>query len=349
MKGLNPMADARFFTYAGSKTLAEIIQVTGADVHGALPKGISEQSVFADVATLDSSCDKDVAVFHNRKYLDALGSSKAGIILVEPQYANRCPETTVVLISSSPYRAFAQVATAFYPAHDSFYTGSLNDAPIHPTAEIGQGCQLEAGVTIGENAVIGRNCFIGAHTIIGKGVHIGDNCQIASQVTITHAQIGCNVFLHTGVRVGQAGFGFHMDKAGHFSVPQLGRVIIHDYVDVGANTTIDRGSGEDTIIGAGCRIDNLVMIAHNVEMGRGCVIVAQVGISGSTKVGDYTAIGGQAGLAGHLTIGKGVQIAAQSGIMRNIEDGVIVGGSPAVPAKQWHRQTIALQKLANKQ
>jgi UDP-3-O-[3-hydroxymyristoyl] glucosamine N-acyltransferase len=165
-------------------------------------------------------------------------------------------------------------------------------------------------------------------------------------VTITHAVIGNNVILHTGIRIGQAGFGFHMDHNGHFPMPQLGRVIIQDHVDIGANTTIDRGSAEDTFIGASTRIDNLVMIAHNVHIGRGCIIVAMVGISGSTKIGDYTSIGGQAGLIGHLNIGKGVQISVQSLIVKDIPDGMKVGGSPAVPSVQWHRQTIALKKLA---
>jgi len=340
------MADARFFMYSGSKTLTEIMTVSETEIHGDLPVGVSKESSFNDVATLDAASAKDIAVFHNRKYLSSLDSSQAGVIIIEPQFADRCPSTAVVLSSASPYRSYAQLATAFYPSHDSFRTGTDTFNPIHPSATIGLNCTFEAGVVIGENVEIGSNSFIGANTVIGKGVKLGSHCKIASNVTITNALIGNHVILHTGVRVGQAGFGFHMDKRGHFPVPQLGRVIIEDYVDVGANTTIDRGSSEDTIIGAGSRIDNLVMIAHNVQIGRGCVIVAQVGISGSTKVGDHTAIGGQAGLSGHLTIGRGVQIAAQSGIMRDIEDGQVVGGSPAVPAKQWHRQTVALEKLA---
>ncbi len=341
------MADSRFFTFSGSKTLAEIITITETEVYGTLPTDITYNSCYSDVATLEGATGEQVAVLHNRKYLPSLDTTKAGIILVEPQFADRCPKTSVVLACQSPYRAYAQLSNAFYPEHDSFETGTLSTSPIHPSASIGPDCQIEHGVIIGEHAEIGTGCFIGANTVIGKGVKIGDHCRIAANVTITHAYIGNRVILHTGVRVGQAGFGFHMDKKGHVSVPQLGRVMIQDFVDVGANTTIDRGSGDDTIIGAGTRIDNLVMIGHNVQIGRGCVIVALVGISGSTTVGDYTAIGGQAGLAGHLNIGKGVQIAAQSGIMRDIEDGMIVGGSPALPAKQWHRQTVALQKLAN--
>lgn len=342
------MADSRFFTHSGDKSLKEILSITGATVFGGLPVGISENSHFSDVATLDMANKAQAAVFHNRKYISSLESTQAGIVILEEQYADRCPETAVRLVSASPYRAYAQLATAFYPNHNSFATGTSNGNNIHVSAKIGENCEFENGVIIGENAEIGDNCFIGANSIIGSGVKIGNNCKIAANVTLTHAYIGNHVIVHTGVRIGQAGFGFHVDKAGHFPVPQIGRVLIQDGVDIGANTTIDRGSSEDTIIGAGCRIDNLVMIAHNVQLGKGCIIVAQVGISGSTKIGDYSALGGQAGVTGHLNIGKGVQIAAQSGIMRDIADGMTVGGSPAVPAAQWHRQSVALQKLANK-
>lgn len=342
------MADNRFFTHAGTRKLTEILEITGVKIYNSLPENISSESKFKDIATLDAATEQDIACLHNIKYISSLEKTKAGIILTEPQYANRCPASSVILTSASPYRSFAKIASAFYPHHNTL--GSETDAtsPIHSTAKIGQGCKLEYGVVIDEHAEIGDNTSIAPNTFIGRGVKIGKNCAIGANVTITHALIGDSVIIHTGVRIGQAGFGFHMDRQGHFPVPQLGRVIIGDGVDIGANTTIDRGSIEDTIIGAGSRIDNLVMIAHNVQIGTGCVIVAQVGISGSTKIGDFSAIGGQAGLIGHLNIGKGVQIAAQSGIMRDIPDGMIVGGSPAVSAKQWHRQTIILEKLANK-
>lgn len=342
------MADQRFFKHAGALSLDQIMNIGQLQLAGNLPAGITKLSLFTDVATLHNANREQIAVFHNRKYLAALEHSQAGIIITETQFADRCPDTAVVLTSASPYRSYAHVSTAFYPDHDHFGTDTTAQQLIHASAKIGKNCTFEAGVVIGEDAEIGDETFIGANSVIGRGVKIGNNCRIASNVTVAYANLGNNIILHTGVRIGQAGFGFHMDKQGHFPVPQLGRVIIEDYVDIGANTTIDRGSNEDTTIGAGTRIDNLVMIAHNVHIGRGCVIVAQVGISGSTKVGDYTAIGGQAGLVGHLTIGKGVQIAAQSGIMRDIPDGMIVGGSPAVPAKQWHRQTVILEKLANK-
>ena len=149
-----------------------------------------------------------------------------------------------------------------------------------------------------------------------------------------------------GVRIGQEGFGFAVDKSGHVRVPQLGRVLIEDDVEIGANTTVDRGAGPDTVIGQGCRIDNLVQIAHNVRIGRGTMIAAQAGIAGSATIGDFVLIGGQVGVLGHLTVGDGVRLVGQSGIIRDIEPGETYAGSPAVPVRQWHRQTAQLARLA---
>jgi UDP-3-O-[3-hydroxymyristoyl] glucosamine N-acyltransferase len=175
---------------------------------------------------------------------------------------------------------------------------------------------------------------------------IDPTATIGSGASLSHCVVGSRVLIHPGVRIGQRGFGFATDEGVHTKVPQLGRVVIHDDVEIGANTTIDRGSGPDTVIGPGCMIDNLVQIGHNVQLGRGCVIVAQVGISGSTKLGDYVVVGGQAGFAGHLRIGDGARIAAQSGIRADVPEGAALGGYPAVPIKQWHRQTVTLEHLA---
>jgi UDP-3-O-[3-hydroxymyristoyl] glucosamine N-acyltransferase len=185
--------------------------------------------------------------------------------------------------------------------------------------------------------------------VVGSGVKIGRDCRIGAQVSLSHALLGARVAVHPGARIGQEGFGFAATKTGFLTVPHLGRVILEDDVEVGANTTIDRGSARDTVIGAGSRLDNLVQIGHNVVLGRCCIIVAQVGISGSTVLGDFVQVGGQAAMAGHLTIGDGARIGAQAGVISDLDSGVTVLGSPAQPKQEFFRQVATLKKMARKQ
>jgi len=185
--------------------------------------------------------------------------------------------------------------------------------------------------------------------VIGSGVVVGRDCRIGAHASLSHALLGARVYVYPGARIGQEGFGFASTKDGFLSVPQLGRVILEDDVEVGANTTIDRGSSRDTVIGAGSRLDNLVQIGHNVILGRCCVIVAQVGISGSTVLEDFVRVGGQAAMAGHLRIGRSAEIGAQAGVMSDLSPGAKVLGSPAQPKKAFFRQLATLMKMAKKQ
>ncbi|MGB0935065.1 MAG: UDP-3-O-(3-hydroxymyristoyl)glucosamine N-acyltransferase [Alphaproteobacteria bacterium] len=339
------MADDRFFTRVDPITLEKVLEKSGAKIYPPRAKGVSHDTLFRDVAPLDTATSDDIAVFHNSKYADSLRLTKAGACFVTERDADKCPATCFPIVTDTPYRAFAAIATALYP--QSLQQNFTGQGTVDPSAIVAKSASLAPGVTIGPGAEIGEHVQIGPNTVIGRGVVIGDGCSIGANATITHTIMGRGCMVYPGAQIGQSGFGFFMDDKGHISVPQLGAVIIEDGVEVGANSTIDRGSGHNTHIGAGSRIDNLVMIAHNVKLGKGCVIVAQVGISGSTEIGDFSAIGGQAGVTGHLKIGSGVRVAAQSGIMRDIEDNQTVGGSPAVSARQWHRQTVALEKLAN--
>jgi UDP-3-O-[3-hydroxymyristoyl] glucosamine N-acyltransferase len=184
--------------------------------------------------------------------------------------------------------------------------------------------------------------------VIGPGVRIGRDCHIAAGATVIHALVGNRVILHPGVRVGQDGFGYLMSAKGHAKVPQIGRVVIQDDVEIGANTTVDRGANRDTIIGEGTKIDNQVQIGHNVVLGRHCVIVSQVGISGSATIGDFVVIGGQAGVNGHVTIGHGAQIAATASVKDDLAAGGRYGGAPARPIKEWYREEVALRRLARR-
>lgn len=334
------MADPRFFTVAGPFKLDELASIAGASLVDPAAGG----RVFKDVAPLDQAGPEDITFLDNRRYLGAFSASRAGACVTEAANAERAPAGMALLLSDVPYMAFAKVARAFYPA-PPLEAGIASGATIDPTATLGPGCRVDAGAVIGRNASLGAGCHIGANAVIGEAVTLGDGCIVGACASISHSILGNRVYIYPGARIGQDGFGFASAPTGHLRIPQLGRVVIHDDVEIGANTTIDRGAGPDTVIGAGCMIDNLVQIGHNVQMGKGCVIVSQVGISGSTKLGDFVVIGGQAGLAGHLNIGSGVRMAARSGVNHHIPAGIEVGGAPAVPVREWRRQIAMIMRM----
>lgn len=309
-----------------------------------IPEGADENQKFSTVGTLKDGDAASIALFHNTKYRTEAAETHVGLCITTAEFAAHIPSSTVTLIHPKPLRAFAIVARHLYPA-------PMPIAQIHPTAviassaKIGEECSIGAYVIIGENVIIGAHTRIDSHTCIHDNVVIGESGCIASHVTISHSIIGNRIMIKPGTHIGQQGFGFHMDEAGHFDVPQLGIIHIANDVQIGANVCIDRGSLDNTIIGNGVRIDNLVQIAHNVHIGDQSVIVAQAGIAGSSHLGRFVILAGQVGVAGHISIGNGVKVAAQSGLMRDVADGETVAGSPAVPVRDWHKQTIALQRL----
>jgi len=335
------MADPRFFAVEGPFTLEQVAEIAGAQVAG----DASSTGPFRDVAPLDAAGPEHVSFLDNRRYADQFSESRAGACLVHPDLADRAPDGMALLLSDEPYSGYARVAQAFYPA-PALEPGADPAARIDPSARIGEGCRIEAGAVIGARAEIGERCRIGANAVIGDAVVLGDDCSVGPGATLVCCLVGSRVVIHAGARIGQDGFGFALRADGHLKVPQLGRVIIDDDVEIGANSTIDRGAGPDTVIGAGSKIDNLVQIGHNVRIGRGCIVVAQVGISGSTTIGDFVMMGGQAGLSGHLTVGDGARVGAQSGVTRDIEPGETVMGYPALRAKQFWRQIAALGRLS---
>ncbi len=305
---------------------------------------IGDNKIIKGVATLQNATEEHISFFSNNKYRECLSSTNAGACIIKSSDADLLPEVVTKIISDDPYLAYAYVLDMFYP-EEQIHSSIASSAFISDTAKIGQGCAINHNVVIEDGAVIGDHSVIGASTYIGKNVTIGNKVAIASNVTLVECAIGDECIIHSGVRIGQDGFGFTLDKQKQTKkIQQIGRVIIGKNVEIGSNTCIDRGALDHTIIGDNTKIDNLVQIGHNVFIGKNCFICGQVGIAGSTKVGDYVMIGGQAGLNGHIKIGNMVQIAGHSGVLNDLEDGVKVGGCPAIKIFDWHKQTIFLKK-----
>ena len=340
------MSTPVFHRLACEPTVAEIVAWTGAKPG----EGADLDATIRSVAPLDQAGPGAIAFLDNPKYSASLSGTRATACFVPERYAAQIPSGTIALVTAEAYRAFALVLGKLYP--DALRPGSLfgtvgvsPGAVVHPDARLESGVTVDPGAVIGPRAEIGAGSTIGAHCVIGPGVRIGRDCSIGAQTTIGHALVGDRVIVHPGARIGQDGFGFAMGARGHLKVPQIGRVIVQDDVEIGANTTIDRGSNRDTVVGEGSKIDNLVQIGHNVTIGRHCVIVSQTGISGSTTLGDFAVTGGQAGLAGHLTIGSGAQIGAKSGVMNDIPAGERWFGIPAQSAREQFRLHAALRRL----
>jgi UDP-3-O-[3-hydroxymyristoyl] glucosamine N-acyltransferase len=331
----------RFFSRSGPYPLAVVAEAA---------RGIADKLdlLLGGVAPLQTAGPNEVSFLDNRRYASALDQTLAGAVIVHPDLAARVPKATAAILTTEPYAGWARVAALFHPApavspgiHPSAIVA--DGALVDPSAEVGPLTVIEAG------AEIGPGCRIGACVVIGNGVVIGRDCRIGAHVSLSYALLRARVYVYPGARIGQEGFGFACTEDGFLSIPQLGRVILEDDVEVGANTTIDRGSSRDTVIGAGSRIDNLVQIGHNVVLGRCCVIVAQVGISGSTVLEDFVRVGGQAAMAGHLRIGQGAEIGAQAGVISDIAPGARVLGSPAQSKQDFFRQVATLKRMAKRE
>lgn len=331
------MPDLRFFEDLGPASLAELAELTGAILADA---GKADLSI-ASVAPLEHARPDQISYFADRRYAADLASTRAAALFVAPAMADRVPERLISLITPEPQVAYAAATARLHRAR------AMPPGPtIHPTATLEEDVVIGAGAVVGPGASIGRGSRIGAGAVIGVGVAIGRDCQVGPNAVIGFSLVGDRVRILAGAVIGEAGFGVAGGRGGAIDVPQLGRVILQDGVTVGANSCIDRGAYDDTVIGENTKIDNLVQVGHNVRIGRSCVLAAHTGISGSTTIGDGVRFGGRAGIADHLNIGDGAQVMAASGLMHDIPAGETWGGIPAVPGRQWFRQVAWLNKIS---
>jgi UDP-3-O-[3-hydroxymyristoyl] glucosamine N-acyltransferase len=319
-------ADPRFFPGRGPLSLAEVAAAAGARA----PEG--DGRLLSGVAPLGLAGPQDLAYCEGRRHAAALRETRAAAVLVPAESEASVPEG---------------VAALFHPP-PAPRPGIHPSAAIAPDATIGPDCEIGPFAVIGAGAEIGAGCIIGPHAVVGPGCVLGPGCILRAHASMLHCLAGARVVLNEGARVGNEGFGFVTTKQGeHVTVPQLGRVILGDGVEIGANSCVDRGAGGDTVLGPGTRLDNLVQVGHNVKTGRGCVIVAQVGIAGSSELGDFVVIAAQAGITGHITLGTGARVGAQAGVMNHVPPGIDVVGSPAWPAREtlkafaWLRRQVA--------
>jgi UDP-3-O-[3-hydroxymyristoyl] glucosamine N-acyltransferase len=341
------MSEGSFFIDSVGLTVGAIIALTGAKPR----EGADLSRPINDLAPLDRAGIADLSFIAESKYADVLATTKAGAVLTTERFAALAPDGVAVLRLPKPYEAFIAVARNFYPdaLRPTSLFGTIGIAPgasVHPTARLAAGVTVDPGAVIGPGAQIGAGSLIGANAIIGPQVRIGTDCAIGAGCTVTHAAIGDRVILHPGSQIGQDGFGYISGAGGHVKVPQIGRVVIHDDVEIGSGTCIDRGGMRDTVIGQGTKIDNLCQIGHNCVIGRHCIIVGQSGLSGSVTLEDFAVLGARTGILPHVTVGKGAMLASRSSVYNDVPAGAVWGGFPAQAKRQWMREMLTLRRLA---
>jgi len=331
------MPDARFFESARPLTLVQLSELTGAVLQRGDPG-----SLIATAAPLIHADGRSVAFLVDRKYRRDLAATQAGAVFLAEREAEAAPPGCALLVTRTPQAAWAETARRLH-----------RPRPL-PETPRGEGVQLEAGAVVGPGVVIGASVAIGAgtrigaNTVIGPGVQIGRDCDIGPNVTLMCCLIGDRVRIGPSTVIGEAGFGVTGGAAGLIDIPQLGRVLLQDDVSVGANSCIDRGAWDDTVIGEGSKIDNLVQVGHNCRLGRHVILAGHTGLSGSVTIGDGAQLGGRAGVTDHLSIGKGARIGAASMVISDVPDGETWGGQPARPMRRFLRETVWLAKQASR-
>ncbi|MCR4267307.1 UDP-3-O-(3-hydroxymyristoyl)glucosamine N-acyltransferase [Nitratireductor sp. ZSWI3] len=342
------MKDPDFFVPARRIKAGEVASLTGATLADPAQADI----VIETVAAASEGGAGTLIFIDGKRNAGMLAGTTAAAVLCPAEIAGQVPEGVATLIAARPQAAFNTVARLLFPT--AVRPGSMTgEAGISKRAAVAADALLEDGVIVEAGAVIGAGVMIGAGTIIapnaviGAGTRIGRDSYVGPGATIQCAMVGDRVIIHGGVRIGQDGFGYLPGATGLEKIPQIGRVVIQDDVEIGANTTVDRGALNDTIIGQGTKIDNLVQVAHNVRIGRNCVIAGHCGLSGSVTLGDFVMLGGRVGIADHIDIGTGAQLAASSGVMNDVPAGERWAGSPAQPIREAFRELAALRGLVD--
>ena len=327
------MESSQFFLKKGPFPLKEIIKAIG--YNGNFPQ--REDFEIHGLESLDNANDNDMTFLNSSKYQELSLKTKAAVCITSPNLSRFLPEKCIKLSVKNILFAVTQVAKMFYPKADMDFPDE-NLSPSEDVKNLYSNVKFGKNVLIGKNVKIGKNSHIDSNSIIESNVDIGENCVIGSFVTIRNSFISNNVYIQDGSKIGIKGFGFIPNKNKNIRTPHVGKVILEEGVEIGANSTIDRGSLANTVIGKNTFLDNQVHVAHNVQIGKNCMIAGQVGFAGSSTLGDNVVIGGQAGISGHLNIGNNVKIGGGSGVINDIPDNHQVMGYPAVPLKEFVKQ-----------
>ncbi len=301
---------------------------------------------FVDIKNLKSAGPDDISFFINPKYLEDLKNTKAGLCVLKEEYKSILPSTTLGVFVKNPHYVYTKIANFLFIVPQFVVKPGISPrANIDPSATIGDGVEIQAGACIGREACIGDGCKICANAFIGDRCIIDKNTFIGPNVSISYAEIGQHCVIQNGAAIGQCGFGFAYNNGFNYKIPQLGIVRISNFVEIGANSCVDRGAIGDTCIGDNTKIDNLVHIGHGVTIGRGCFFAGGTVVAGSVEFGNFVQVGGHSAINGHIKIGDGVIIAGHSGVAKSVEAGQKIGGAPAMNLREWERLNIFLYNL----